>query len=94
MNMYEVIYMKADYEPWWAFEGWEEHIVKKATFEQEEEALSYLNNTLDEFRGKFPKEQVKGDKYWAFWSLKEQCYCESCEDELQIYHGIIWNTLT
>lgn len=92
MNMFEVIYMKADYEPWWAFEGWEEHIVKKETFEQEEEALNYLKKILDEFRGKFPKEQVKEDKYWAFWSLKEQCYCESCEDELQIYHGIIWNT--
>ena len=24
--MYEVIYMKADYEPWWMFEGWEEMI--------------------------------------------------------------------
>ena len=24
--MYEVIYMKADYEPWWMFEEWEEMI--------------------------------------------------------------------
>ena len=24
--MFEVIYMKADYEPWWMFEGWEEMI--------------------------------------------------------------------
>ena len=30
MNMFEIIYMKADFEPWWAFEGWEEHIIKKS----------------------------------------------------------------
>ncbi|MET0960338.1 MAG: DUF1033 family protein, partial [Psychrobacillus psychrotolerans] len=28
MFMFEVIYMKADYEPWWLFEGWEQHIVE------------------------------------------------------------------
>ncbi|MER2172539.1 MAG: DUF1033 family protein [Psychrobacillus psychrodurans] len=89
--MYEVIYMKADYEPWWAFEGWEEFIEEKVTFDQEEEARLFLETKLREFRDKFPKEEMRNDKYWAFWSVKEQCYCESCEDDLQIFHGIIFN---
>lgn len=89
--MFEIIYMKADYEPWWQFDGWEEHIVEKVTFDQEDDALVYLNKKLDEFRHRFPREQMKKDRYWAFWSVKEQCFCESCEDDLQIYHGIIWS---
>lgn len=43
--MYEVIYMKADYEPWWAFEGWEEFIMEKAEFDQEDQARSFLEKT-------------------------------------------------
>ena len=89
--MYEVIYMKADYEPWWAFEGWEEFIMEKVEFDHEDQARSFLEKKLTELRGKFPKEEMRNDKYWAFWSVKEQCYCESCEDDLQIFHGIIFN---
>jgi hypothetical protein len=91
--MFEIIYMKADFEPWWAFEGWEEHIIKKSTFNNQQEALVYLNELLTEFREKFPKEKGKDEIYWAFWSEKEQCFCDSCDDDLQLYHGIIWNEL-
>ncbi|WP_313890777.1 DUF1033 family protein [Psychrobacillus sp.] len=91
--MYEIIYMKADYEPWWAFEGWEEYIKEKFTFENEEDALIHLHKMLAEFREKFPKEKAKDDKYWAFWSIKEQCFCDSCDEDLQIYHGLIWNVI-
>lgn len=94
MSMFEVIYMKADYEPWWLFEGWEQRIVEKHTFETQTDAQSYLNEKLVELRGKFPKEKVKDEKYWAFWSEKEVCFCESCDDDLQIYHGLIWNEIT
>ena len=45
-------------------------------------------NYLAEFREKFPKEKGKDDKYWAFWSEKEQCFCESCDDDLQIISWI------
>jgi len=91
--MFEVIYMKADYEPWWQFDGWEEHIVEKKIFDQESEAQTFLELKLVELRKLFPKEKEKHNKYWAFWSEKEQCFCESCDADLQIYHGIIWNDL-
>ncbi len=31
--MFEVIYMKADYEPWWMFEEWEETIRSRHSFD-------------------------------------------------------------
>lgn len=91
--MIEIIYMKADYEPWWQFEGWEQHIIEKHSFENKAEANSFLDSKLAELREKFPKEKGKHDKFWAFWSEKEQCFCESCDDDLQIYHGLIWNEI-
>ncbi|QFF98935.1 DUF1033 family protein [Psychrobacillus glaciei] len=91
--MYQIIYMKADFEPWWAFEGWQEHIIEKVLFEKKDEGIAYLNTRLNELRKEFPMEKAKDDKYWAFWSVQEQCFCDYCDEDLQIYHGIIWNEI-
>lgn len=90
--MYEIIYMKADYEPWWNFDGWEEFILERKAFEDEGDALDYLSSVLRDLRSKFPfeKEKEKDHKYWAFWNVKDQCYCENCDEDLQIFHGVIW----
>lgn len=88
--MLQVIYMKADYEPWYKFDGWEEHIVEKLTFEKEDEAKDYLNHKLADFRGLYAFEKCKEEKYWAFWNVQEQCFCDSCDEDLQIYHGLMW----
>lgn len=87
--MYKLIYMKADYEPWWQFEGWESNIVSEKLFETEEELEEALEEMLTSFRKTFEHEESKEGKYFAFWSEDEKTYCEACDDELQIFHGII-----
>lgn len=57
--MYKIIYMKADYEPWWQFEGWEEHIVEENAFEIKEEAEQYLVETLQNFKEKYDHDSSK-----------------------------------
>ena len=32
--MFEVIYMKAEFEPWWMFDGWEETILSRHSFDE------------------------------------------------------------
>ncbi|MDN4492654.1 DUF1033 family protein [Ureibacillus aquaedulcis] len=91
--MYQIIYMKADYEPWWKFEGWESNIVSTEEFETEEELQKKLQETLIDFRKKFEHEASKEDKYYAFWTEDEREYCEACEDDIQIFHGIIIDNL-
>lgn len=81
--------MKADYEPWWMFEGWESNIVKTSQFENEQDFQQCLQETLRDFRQKYQHEASKEDKYFAFWTDEEREYCEACEDDIQIYHGII-----
>lgn len=87
--MYTLIYMKADYEPWWKFEGWEQYIVSVEHFQTKEHCDAILHCKLNELRQHFPYEKQKEDCYWAFWSEEEQIYCEGCNEEQQIFHGIM-----
>lgn len=87
--MYEVIYMKADFEPWWMFEGWEEEVLSRQTFVDECNAINFLEETLSKLRVKYQNESKKKNCFFAFWSENEKISCEACSDDLQIYHGII-----
>ncbi|MGF9978088.1 DUF1033 family protein [Viridibacillus arvi] len=89
--MYKIIYMKADYEPWWQFEGWEEHIIEENVFEIKEEAEHYLIKTLQIFKEKYEHDASKKERFWAFWSDDEVGFCEACDEDIQTYHGIIWS---
>ncbi len=87
--MIEVIYMKAEYEPWWMFEGWEKTILTRQTFDHLDEAKDYLETLVKDFRIQYEHEHSKKEGYYAFWTDREREFCEACDDDLQIYHGLI-----
>lgn len=87
--MFKIIYMKADYEPWWQFEGWESFIESEEVFRTEVELDKFLLKKLAEFRKKYTNEQVKDARFYAFWSEDEREYCEACDEDAQIFHGLI-----
>ena len=74
--MYTIIYMKADYEPWWKFEGWEAFIQSNETFETEEQFESALQTKLQHFRLTYDNEATKEEGYWAFWSEDESVFAK------------------
>lgn len=88
-NYYEIIYMKADFEPWWQFEGWEENIVEKTVYATKEDFEEALQHKLSIMRQRYPNERQKNDYYYAFWDENELEYCEGCDDDAQIFHGLI-----
>lgn len=87
--LYKIIYMKADYEPWWQFEGWEETIQETYFYETEEALESAFQQMLLQFRAQYEKEAKKQEAYFAFWTENECEYCEACDEDAQIYHGLI-----
>ena len=89
MFMYKIIYMKADYEPWWQFDGWEEHILSEKAFENEEQFMKAFESLVEQFRQKYDFEACKNERFYAFWSEEESEFCEACDEDVQIYHGII-----
>lgn len=89
VKMYKIIYMKADYEPWWKFDDFESKIVEVFEFETEEQFQVGVEKLLKEFRMNYSNEENREGKYYAFWNEEEKEYCDSCDEENQIYHGII-----
>lgn len=87
--MFEVIYMKAEYEPWWMFEGWEETICSRRSFDDAKTAKTYFETVLTGFRKKYECEAMKKNCFYAFWSEDEKQFCEGCDEDLQLYHGVI-----
>lgn len=87
--MYKIIYMKADFEPWWQFEGWESTIISIKAFDSEHQFELALQEILTEFRLAYGSEQSKDGKFFAFWNEDECEYCEACDEDAQWYHGII-----
>ena len=89
--MYKLILMKADYEPWWQFEDIEEkyidvkHYPTIETYEQDAIKL------LAKYRTHYEFEKSKEGKYFAFWNEGEVAFCEGCDENLQIFHGIIFS---
>lgn len=84
--------MKADFEPWWQFEGWQENIVEIYTFSTKQQFLEGQKELLNRFRMIYNHEAQKEGKYYAFWKSDEIDFCESCDDDLQIYHGLIFES--
>lgn len=90
--MYKIIYIKADYEPWWQFDGWEQHIVSTEAFNCKQQFNAAFIKLLTKFREKYENEVCKHERYFAFWSEEECEFCEACDEDAQIYHGIIIQT--
>lgn len=81
--------MKAEFEPWWMFSEWEEHIISRHSFESEEEAKIFLETVLTKLRQTYDQERVKKGCFFALWTESERSFCEACDDDVQIYHGVI-----
>lgn len=86
--LYEVVYMKAEFEPWWMFDGWEAEVLSREAFDNKMDADSRLKEYLINFRLKFKHEKQNKQCFYAFWSEDERTFCEACDDDLQIYHGL------
>ncbi|AXH99193.1 DUF1033 family protein [Sporosarcina sp. PTS2304] len=87
--MYEVVYMKADFEPWWMFEEWREYSVTSKTFTDSQSMQEHLQQLIEEMLPQFDYYEHRKGCFHAFWSDSEKHYCEGCEGDSQIYHGII-----
>lgn len=87
--MYKIIYMKADYEPWWQFDGWQEKIVEEYLCATKEACEQKLQLLLADFRQRFSYEELRKERFYAFWNEEECVYCDGCDEESQIYHGLI-----
>lgn len=88
--MHEIIHIRADFEPWWMLEGWEQEIVSRKKFDTAQRAARYLEELKKNLTEQYPQSKAKAPAFYAYWKEGEMEYCEDCEEDLQIYHGLIW----
>ena len=81
--------MKADYEPWWQFEEWQKCIVDVYEYKNKESFEKGLQNILENFRKLYEFEACRDEVYYAFWNKDEIMYCEGCDEDTQVYHGLV-----
>lgn len=87
--MYQVFLMKGEYEPWWFFEDWKTLVINEAVFPTFEEALHAYNEQNEQLADKYPFKKTKENYLVAYWSEDDSVYCESCEDDIQLYYGLL-----
>lgn len=88
--LHEVVYMKTDYEPWWMFDDWQDEIVSRQEFSSAQQAHAYLTTLINDFDLRFSMKEKRAPAFFCYWNEEELEYCEKCEEELQVFHGLIW----
>ncbi|BDS83129.1 superoxide dismutase [Streptococcus pneumoniae] len=88
MNMYRVIEMYGDFEPWWFLEGWEEDIVASRKFDQYYDALKYYKTCWFRLEQESPLYKSRSDLMTIFWDPEDQRWCDECDEYLQQYHSL------
>ncbi|MEG0685583.1 MAG: DUF1033 family protein, partial [Coprobacillus sp.] len=68
------------------------HIVSTQKFASEQQFNNAFTELISQFRQKYNNEASKHERYYAFWSEEECEFCEACDEDAQIYHGIIIQT--
>lgn len=88
-TMYQVMLTECEYEPWWFFDDWEEHVMQVTEFPTFEEAVQEFYRESQELSNKYPFHKTKQTYLAAYWSEEEVHFCDNCDDDIQLYHGLL-----
>ncbi|WP_179125821.1 DUF1033 family protein [Rossellomorea marisflavi] len=88
-SKWKVIKTKSDAEPWWFFENWERDIVEEWSFDNDVEAIEKYKEQIHHHRSHYPNMKAKHIHSIAFWNPEEIEFCEACDDDLQLFIGLI-----
>lgn len=87
--MYQVITMLGENEPWWFFDDWQEDIQSIEEFAEFSTALARFEHHFLKSHSSYPEIKTKENYLVAFWHPEEVRFCEDCDEDLQLYHGIL-----
>lgn len=87
--MWELIKIRADYEGWWLFDDWPEHIVETQTFSTDAAFFEAYESTIKKAKEHYCNHLVGKHNIYAFYNNCDIQYCEDCEEDLQIFYSFI-----
>jgi len=87
--MWSIMQTKSDAEPWWFLDGWQDDVIDEWTFSTKEEAIIFFKNKMKKMMLLYPNMRAKRGSQFAFWNEEELLFCDSCDEDLQLYHGFL-----
>lgn len=87
--MWTVAKIRADYEGWWLFSDWTDHIVEQYDFETYDEMLNFYTSLILKSKNSFDNYLVGKYNIHAFYNNCELGFCEDCDEDLQIFYSFI-----
>lgn len=87
--MWKVVTMRADYEGWWLFDDWTDHIIHEIICNDFDEMLTAYNDLLTSYKEKYANEIIGKYNIHAFYNNCDIAFCEDCEEDLQIFYSIL-----
>lgn len=88
-RMYQVIRTYGEDEPWWFFDNWREMIVEENQYPSFNQALASFEKQYQQLCEAYSNRKEKPPFLIAFWNEGEVEFCEDCEDDLQLYAGLL-----
>ncbi|PTF36111.1 hypothetical protein BUY25_05045 [Staphylococcus cohnii] len=87
--MWTVAKIRADYEGWWLFSDWTDHIVEQYHFENYEKMLNYYQSIIENSKRHYDNFLVGKYNIHAFYNNCELGFCEDCDEDFQIFYSYI-----
>ncbi|GGB06176.1 DUF1033 family protein [Macrococcus hajekii] len=87
--MFDVIIIRADYEGWWLFDDWQNHIIYKESYPDYEAFSAAYQQQLKALKNKFTNELIGKHNIYAFYNNCEIEYCADCDEDMQIFYSLI-----
>ncbi|MGV3243914.1 DUF1033 family protein [Staphylococcus sp. 11261D007BR] len=87
--MWKLIQIRADYEGWWLFEDWPEHIITSQQFDTYEELMNAYTQVIEQSKYKYDNYILGKYNMYAFYNNCDLNFCEHCDEDLQIFDSYI-----
>lgn len=87
--MFQVKIMRGYSEPWWFFEDWQEDVINSQSYQRLATAKITFNQLKEEYKVQFDHMKAKNNYCIAFWNDNDIEFCEECDDDVQIFTGIL-----
>jgi hypothetical protein len=88
-EQWHVCKTKGDCEPWLFLAGWQDEIMERRSFDSQEEALRTYAQWIKEYKKNFESAKETNGSLFSFWNEGDLHYCEACDDDLQLFYGLV-----
>lgn len=89
LTMWEVTKIRTDYEGWWLFDDWMEHIIETYYFETYSSFMNTYEQLIKEAKSTYDNCVVGKHNMYTFYNNCDMNYCEHCDEDLQLFDSFI-----